>query len=387
MARVDAIGAVTVDVPMSAQVVVIGGGAMGAATAFHLARRGITDVVVLERDTLASGSTSKSAGGVRLQFADELNLRIMLRSLPEFERFAEVIGEYTDDVPDLAFRQVGYLFLLTDPADVTVFRDAVTLQQSLGIATEWVDGQAAADMVPGLLVDDVIAATYHPREGHCSPEALVVGYVNAARSMGVRLRQGATVSDIDVADGRVAAVRVGGDRIACEHVVVAAGAWSGEVAALAGVDVPVTPERRHMWFTPSPCGQRDTMPMTIDFASSFYAHREGPGLVFGGRESTLDEVGVQALCRLPAVADAPIASTWSGFYEVSPDHNAIVGAIGGIDGLWTATGFSGHGFQQAPAIGEHLAELIIGAPPSLDLSAFTPQRFVTGALRAEHFVV
>jgi glycine/D-amino acid oxidase-like deaminating enzyme len=375
------------DLPQRADVVVIGGGAVGASTAFHLATGGVSDVVLLERETLASGSTSRSAGGARLQFADELNVRLSLRSLEEFERWDALIGEHVSFVPEIAFHQVGYLFLLDTPEQVATFRAALAVQGALGVPSRELTPAEAAAIVPQLELEGVLAATFCPRDGHMSPEAVVQGYAAAAAARGARIVQGCPATGIDQQDGRITGVRTARGTIATDTVVCAAGAWSGEVGALAGIEIPVHGEPRHMWFSPEHGGVRDDVPLTIDFSTSFYFHREGPGLVFGGREPALEDVAEHALERLPLIADLPIQSSWWGYYEVSPDHNAIVGEAPGPGRFLYATGFSGHGFQQAPAIGEHLARLIRGEQPAFDLGAFALERFARGEQRAEQFVV
>jgi sarcosine oxidase subunit beta len=367
-----------VPVSETAEVVIVGGGAMGTATAFHLARLGITDVVLLERDALASGSTSKAAGGIRTQFADELNVRIALRSLDEFERFEELTGV------DISFRQHGYLFLLDNADDAASFRTALELQQSLGVPARELSPAEAAELVPQLAVDDLLAATYCPRDGYATPEAVVQGY---AASSGARIRQNCGLTGIDARGGRIVGVQTTQGAIATGIVICTAGIWSREVAALAGVDLPVDGERRWMWFTPEDAGLPHRLPLTIDFASGFYFHREGPGLAFGGREAELDGLAPHIERRLPALAELPIRSSWWGWYDVSPDWNAIVGEASEPGRFLYATGFSGHGFQQAPAVGEHLAELVAGREPTLDLSAFALDRFAAGAPRPETFVV
>ncbi|HZR94313.1 MAG TPA: FAD-binding oxidoreductase [Gaiellaceae bacterium] len=347
----------------------IGGGALGAATAFHLHRLGVSDVVLLERDALASGSTSKSAGGIRAQFADELNIRIALRSLAEFEAMAD----------EIAFRQDGYLFLLDDERDAADFRAALALQQSLGVDSRELTPTEARALVPQLEVGDLVSATYCGRDGYASPEAVVQRYVR-----GIDVRQGCTVVGIVVEDGRVRAVETTAGRFETNVVVCCAGVWSREVGELAGVELPVSGEIRRMWFTPADGGLPERVPLTIDFSTGFYFHREGPGLVFGGRD---DDVFEAAARRLPVLADLPVQSSWWGYYDVSPDWNALVGEAPGVSRFLYATGFSGHGFQQAPAVGEHLAELVVGREPTLDLSAFSADRFATGAARPERFVV
>jgi len=354
--------------------VVIGGGALGAATAFHLRRLGVEDVVLLERDVLASGSTSKSAGGIRAQFADELNVRIALRSLAEFEAMAD----------EIAFKRNGYLFLLDREADVVEFRRALELQQSLGVPSRELTPAEAQELVPQLSMDGILAATFCPRDGYASPETVVQHY---ARESGATVLQGCAATGVDVRAGNIEAVETSKGRIATGTVVCCAGVWSKEVGALAGVELPVEGEARSMWFTPRDGGLPERLPLTIDFSTGFYFHREGPGLAFGGRERSLEDVAETAARRLPVLAELPVQSTWWGWYDISPDWNALVGEADGPTRFLYATGFSGHGFQQAPAVGEHLAELVVGLEPALDLSAFSVARFAAGAARPETFVV
>ena len=365
----------------SADVVIVGGGALGASVAYHLAELGITDVVLLERDTLASGSTSKSAGGIRAQFADELNIRIALRSIDEFAAFRERIGAEID------FEQSGYLFLLDDEGDVERFRAALALQDSLGVPSRELTVDEAAAIVPQLETDGLLAATFCPLDGRATPEAVVAGYAAAATRKGVRVHQGEPVERIDVRDGRIESVSTAKRRIATGAVVCTAGVWSRDVGALVDIDVPVSGESRWMWYSPERAGLPSPLPLTIDFTSSFYFHGEGPGLAFGGREQTLEEVAPHIERRLPVLLELPIQSSWCGFYEVSPDHNAIVGESPDPARFFYATGFSGHGFQQAPAVGEHLAELVAGREPTLDLSPFALERFAKGESRHEAFVI
>jgi len=364
--------------PARADVVVVGGGALGAATAFHLRRLGVDQVVLLERDTLASGSTSKAAGGIRTQFADELNIRIALRSLDEFERFAELTGV------EIEFHQRGYLFLLDAADDVVSFREALDLQASLGVPSRELTPEEAAALVPQLDLDGVLAATFCGRDGYATPEAVVQGYAAAS---GAAVVQRCAVTGVVVDHGRISRVETTRGSIATETVVCCAGIWSREVGALAGVDLPVAGERRSMWFTPEDGGLPVELPLTIDFSTGFYVHREGPGLAFGGREEELAAVAEAATRRLPALAELPVQSSWWGWYDVSPDWNALVGEAAEPERFLYATGFSGHGFQQAPAVGEHLAELVVGQTPSLDLSAFAADRFVRGATRPEAFII
>ena len=360
----------------SAEVVIVGGGALGTSVARHLAELGVTDVVLLERDQLGSGSTSKSAGGFRLQFADELNVRIALRSLAELERLG-----------DVGLRQVGYLFLLDSEGDLAAFREALELQGSLGVPSRELSVEEALALVPQLDPEGLVGATFCPLDGYASPESVVQAYAGAAAERGVRIGQGEPVTAIRVAGGRIEAVETPSRRIATGTVVCTAGAWAGEVAALAGVELPVRGEARWLHYSPDSGGLVDDTPLTIDFATGFYFHREGPGLVFGGREQTLEELAVPAARRLPLLAELPIQASWWGYYEQSPDHNAIVGEASEPSRFLYGTGFSGHGFQQTPAVGEHLAQLVAGVEPALDLSPFSLDRFARGELREERFVI
>lgn len=363
----------------SAEVVIIGGGAMGTSVAYHLAKLGVTDVVLLERESLGSGSTSKAAGGIRAQFADEINVRIALRSMAEFQAL--------ERVESIGYRRDGYLFLLDNEEDVRQFRRALALQSTLGVPSTELSPGNASELVPGLETGDLLAATYSPTDGHATPEAVVQAYAGAAAAQGVRILQNTTAQRIAVLGDKIHSVETSAGRIRTDTVVCTAGIWSREVGALAGLDIPVAGEARWMHFTPADGGLPESLPLTIDFSSGFYFHREGEGLVFGGREPTIEGVASRATKRLPLLAELPIQSSWWGYYEMSPDRNGVVGEAPQPRRFLYATGFSGHGFQQSPAVGEHLAELVVGHEPTLDLGPLSLQRFEDGVERPEHFVV
>jgi len=360
---------------------VVGGGVMGTSAAYHLARRGCSDIVLVERETLGSGSTGRAAGGIRAQFSDELNVRVALECIRRFERFADEPGSEID------FKQWGYIFLLSDEADARAFRGSVALQQSLGVPSEVLTPEAAADVVPGIVTEDLVAATYCPLDGYATPEAVVQGYAQAAARAGVRIVQGCAARAIDVGAGRVTGVRTERGRVATGAVVCAAGVWSRELAATAGVALPVDPERRFVFVTEPGDPLRRELPLTIDFATGFYFHREGDSILFGGREQSLEAIAPVAVSRLPVLAELPVRTSWWGYYELSPDRNAIVGAAAEPAGLVYATGFSGHGFQQGPVVGEHLADLALGLEPAFDLSALSVERFAHAAPRPERHIV
>jgi sarcosine oxidase subunit beta len=385
--------------PARAEVVVVGGGVMGASAAFHLAEAGV-DVLLLERGQLACGSTSRAAGGVRAQFSDPLNILLGARGLEAFGRFGERPGQQID------LHRNGYMFLLTRPEDVTAFEAAVALQNELGVPTRLLDAAQAAALAPGVRTDDVLAATFHPGDGYCSPESVVLGYAAGARRHGAAVRTGVEVLGLDAGPGGGATVRTTAGGVATEAVVCAAGAWSGAVGAMAGVDLPVTPLRRQILVTePLPdavaAALPASMPMTIDAATTFYLHREGPGVLLGmswtgeqpGFREDLDDAWLPDLTeaierRAPALLEVGVATGWAGLYEVTPDHNALLGeATTGTGRFLYATGFSGHGFLQGPAVGEILRDLYLGREPFVDVTPLSAGRFTGGSLRPERAIV
>jgi glycine/D-amino acid oxidase-like deaminating enzyme len=367
--------------PELSDAVVIGGGVMGAAALHYLVELGCDRPLLVERDTLASGSTGHCAGGVRTLFSDELNVRIGLESIRRLERFSDELGQ------ELDLRLDGYLFLLDDADDAARFEDELELQAALGIESRLLTPGEAQALVPQLDTDGLVGAAFCPVAGTVTPDLVVQGYARRAASRGARIEQSCAVTRICSSGGRVTGVETAHGTVATDRVILAAGAWSGELGATCGLELPVVPERRYMFFTGDAPGFPPRLPLTIDFGTGFYFHREGAGLALGGREQTLEELAPVAARRLPALAELEIRSSWWGLYEMSPDHNALVGAADDPAGLVYATGFSGHGFQQGPVIGEHLARLALGLPPAYDLAEFDARRFSAGAVRAEHNVV
>lgn len=378
----------------TADVVIVGGGCMGASVAYYLAARGVTNVVLLEREPqLGTGSTGRNAGGVRHQFSHPANIALSKESIALFERFEDEIGSPID------FWQDGYLFLLSSDAEVEAFQRNVALQRAHGIDVEWLSAEQAAALCPGLSVDGVVGATFCGRDGIADPNGVTQGFARAAQAAGVEIRRGEEAIGIHTAGGRVTGVTTARGTIATGSVVNAAGAWAGQVGRLAGIDIPITPERRHIfiaqpqgggsWDDPAHRGKTPSSRlMVIDFASTFYFHREGAGLLFGmgdpderpGFDITvrwdfLPAVIDVAVKRLPALADAAVSHAWAGLYEMTPDHNPIIGPSPDVSGLFTIAGFSGHGFQHAPAAGRILVDLMTGRDPGLDISAFSPARF------------
>lgn len=376
-----------------ADVVIVGGGIVGASIAYHLAARGVRDVVVLERDHLGSGSTTRNAGGVRLQFSTEINVVLSLRSLPRIERFEEEMGV------DPHLRQVGYLFLITEERDVAPFEKSLAMWKRLDVPAKRLDAAGVHGVFPELRVDDLRFATLCMRDGYCDPSSLLNGYVARAKEKGVRFHEERPVIGITRDGDRTTAVRTASGDIACATIVNAAGAWAAEVGAFAGIDLPIRPLRRQIFVTePVPGLDRD-FPLTVEFASSLYFHRESGGVLMGmadptdgpGFDSTvnwdfLPTLVERALYRLPLLERASVKTGWAGFYEDTPDKHPIIGAVG-LDGFLCAAGFSGHGIMHAPAAGEAIAELIVDGRTTLDLTALAYDRFSRGDLIKEHNVI
>jgi sarcosine oxidase, subunit beta len=379
--------------PDSAEVVVVGGGVIGTSIAFHLAEAGV-DVCLLERDQLAGGSTSRAAGGVRAQFSDPLNIAIGLRSIEAFERFGERPGGEID------LHQVGYLFLLDRPEDVAAFEASVTLQQELGVPSRFVSLDEIAELCSLAALDGVLAATFCPLDGHASPEAVTHGYATGARAHGGTVLTGCAVSGVELAGDEIRAVETGLGQIVAQTVVCAAGVWSPELARRVGVELPVQPYVREVGFTGPVEDLPERIPLTIDFSTGFYFHREGPGLLFGmaDREQPpgfdaptsptwLEQVMEVAERRCPPLLDMGIAGGWKGYYEVTPDHNALVGESTTARRFLYATGFSGHGFLQGPAVGEVVRDLVLGREPFVDVAALSADRFARAEARPEQNVI
>ncbi|HEX3688515.1 MAG TPA: FAD-binding oxidoreductase [Solirubrobacteraceae bacterium] len=379
--------------PAAASVVIVGGGVVGTSAAFHLAEAGV-DVVLVERAELAGGSTSRAAGGVRAQFSDALNIQIAQRSLAAFRRFGARPGWEID------FKRSGYLFVLSREADVAEFEAGVALQNRYGVPSRMLGPGEARALCPLLAGDDILAASFSPDDGHATPEAVVQGYAYAARALGAHVRVGCEVTTIDTDGDRITRVQTSDGPVATDVVICAAGAWSRACGDMVGVALPVTPLRRQILFTEPMDGLPPELPFTIDFATSFYFHREGPGLLMGmsdareqpgfALETTDDWVPDLldiASRRAPRIAEAGIKGGWAGLYEVTPDHNAIIGESERVSRFLYATGFSGHGFLQGPAVGEILRDLVLGRPPFVDIGPLSVNRFSDAMLRPEYNIV
>jgi sarcosine oxidase, subunit beta len=368
--------------PRTADVVIIGAGAIGCSVAYHLGLRGARNVVVLEQEFVGSGTTSKAAGGIRVQFPTEVEIQFSMESLQFFKRFHEEMGVN----PHL--RQVGYLFLLGHEQDVEQYQRQIALQSQYGLDVRLITPQDARAIVPQLRVDDLLAAVYSPQDGYADPHTVVQGYAARARECGVRILEQTEVTGIPLQGDRVVGVETTSGPIETRLVVNAAGPWAMRVAEMVGAKVPVYPRRRHIFVTEPFPDFVNPSPLVIDRTSGFYCRTEGRSILMSPGDvqevqgykvsidwSMAEEAARKAVHRVPVLERAGIRSGWAGLRPLTPDEHAIIDHLPGIEGCLCAIGFCGHGFQHSPAAGKVVAEMILDGRPSTDISALSFARF------------
>lgn len=363
-------------------VVVIGSGIIGASCAWHLASRRVRVVVLESEASPAMGSTGKSAAGVRVQFTTEANIHLSMQSVPFYRGFEERFGT------DIGYRPIGYLLLATEDRWARHL-ESVELQRSLGAPVEILSPEEGLRYVP-FEVEGLAGATYGPWDGVIDPHMATHALVGMARGEGADFRFNAPVTGIDRAGQGGWLVETSAGSVACDYVVNAAGAWSGEIGAMAGLDVPVGPKRIQL-FVSAPIEDTRTYPLTVDLASGAYLRSEGDRVILGldkldqelGFSEGMDwdwmeHVLLTGVERFPWWDDLGIdrKKSWWGYYEVSPDHSPIIGVHPGTDTWIDACGFSGHGIMHAPAAGLAVSELVAdGRGHTLDLEPFRHDRF------------
>jgi sarcosine oxidase subunit beta len=385
----------------TADVVIIGGGVVGASVAFHLAGRGVRDVLVVERESeQGRGSTGRATGGVRAQFSTPINIRMSLYSIRFFADFRAETGH------DCGYLPAGYLFLAADGAQLDALKSARVRQRAEGLTSVEILGpEEVARRVPALRADDISGASFCPADGFIDPLALMRGFTARAVAGGARVWNGAEVTGIDVEGGRVARVRTTRGDVSTRAVVNAAGAWAGRVARLAGVDIPVAPLRRQIVCVrparPLPAGT----PMVIDLSDGFHFRAvvqdgdwrpevllawpdpsEPEGFSAEPDAAFAEKILRRAASRAPSFAGAEIvpALTRAGLYEMTPDRHAIICETREPRGLFLANGFSGHGVMHSPATGRAVSDLILdGHTQAFDLAPLHLDRFAAGQLTEE----
>jgi sarcosine oxidase subunit beta len=370
---------------VTADVAIVGAGVVGASVAWHLAKLGMRKVVVLERGAgPGEGSTGRATGGFRAQYGTDVNVRLSLLARAELLRFREETGV------DPGFDQRGYLWLAANADELSILREGLRVQQAAGLhEARLVDAREIARLNP-YIVGDFAGGAFCPSDGFIKPLEILRGY-----SKHCDIRYGAQVAGVERSRGRVQALQLAsGESVSAGAYVDAAGAWAGEVARLAGVEIPVAPLRRQVAATAPTAVLPVELPMTIWAGDGFHFRvRDGRVLLlqpnpgdardpFSVRVEAqwLSEVTKLGRARVPALADVPVEPdrSWGGLYEMSPDKHALLGRAPGCENLWLANGSSGHGVMHSPALGLLLAEMIAGRPLSLDVHALRPERFAEG---------
>lgn len=374
-----------------AEVAIVGGGVVGASVAWNLAAAGVRDVVVLDRGSGAGwGSTSRATGGFRAQFHTPVNVQLSLLSRSRLLSFRDDTGV------DPGYDQAGYLWVASSAAEMDALRKAQAVQHSAGLreAVE-ISVEEIGEVNPAISRDEAVGAMFCPTDGFIKPMEILRGYLTAAERLGARVEWSTEVIALDCdTDGAVRRIGTSRGTLVADCMVNAAGAWGAQLASLAGVALPVTPLRRQVAVS-EPCDSLPArMPMTIFTRDGFHLRRRDGRAVLcwptpGNADdpfdtavdrSWLDEVSTKARRRVPALQDVefPLSECYAGLYEMSPDSHAILGPAPGCSNMFLANGSSGHGVMHAPAIGQLIAEMITGEPPSVDVTALRPSRFDEG---------
>ncbi len=379
----------------TADVVIIGGGIVGVAVAFYLAQQKYGRIVLVEKEKLlGSGATSKAAGGIRAQFSTRVNIEMSMLAEKIFANFEEETGAKA------LFDRVGYMFLLQRDTDIQQFKEAYQLQQSLGLKVELLAPEEISRVAPHVRIDDIKMATYCSNDGLGDPHEFLTGYEQADRRLGVNFELDTEVTDIAVSGGKIIAVETGNGNISTPLVINCAGPQARLIGAMVDAELPVDPIRRQIVTTGELDFVKPYFPMVVDVESGLYCHKESKGMLLGWADGSVepsfdtsidpdytDAILEKALHRIPQLEEAEIANQWAGLYETTPDHHAIIGYEPVVSGMFHVTGFSGHGFMQAPAAGLVTAQILTGLKPSLDISKLAPDRFVTGTVVNETNVI
>ncbi len=377
---------------VKASVAVIGGGVVGASVAYHLAKLGVRDVVVLDRGaTLGTGSTGRATGGYRAQFATPINVRLSLLAREKLKSFREETGV------DSGYQPVGYLWLASNNRQLGLLRESQRMQKAEGLdeAVELTLSQIP-DVNADISLDRIAGATFCPTDGFIRPLEILRGYVEAAERLGIRFMWDSAVTGMKLDDSEsISEIKTAHETVVADNYVNAAGPWASRIAAMAGVVLPVEPLRRQAALTVPTDVLPATMPMTLFMEDDFHMRvRDGrvvlcwPSPEAPGEPTELrvdpewiDIVAAKGRDRVAALRDVAIdtALCYAGLYEMSPDDHAIVGRSEECGNLWLANGSSGHGVMHSPALGEILSDLITGRAPAVDVNELRPSRFGEGA--------
>jgi len=383
----------------NADVVIVGGGIVGSSIAYHLTAAGCRNVLVIERETSqGKGSTGKSMGGVRAQFATPVNIQMSLYSIPFYAAFEETLGY------PCGYRAQGYLFMATRESHMNYLRANLERQMALGLKTaRLVSADEIRTLYPQLRGDDIVGGSFCSTDGFVDPYSAMNGFMSWAADHGARIWKNTAVTAIKVERTRVTAVETTRGTVQTNAVVNAAGAWAAEIASLVGVELPVVPLRRMLAPT-EPFDQfPHTAPMIIDMTNGFHFRPESLGFLLAWNDpeetpgfktefepSFIEKVLTRAADRVPVFENVAVnpKRAWAGLYEVTPDHHCILGAVDEVRGFFLANGFSGHGVMHAPSTGKILSDLILtGSTSVVNPELLSVNRFATGRLLEETAVL
>ncbi len=376
----------------SADVVIVGAGVTGAALAYELTKRGIRDILILERKFPCSGATGRCGGGIRQQFTSPLNIKLAMESVRRYETLFEELGV------DIEFIQGGYLILAETEKERELQLKAVSLQNELGLPSRLLSPEEALDVLPLLDASTITGATFCPTDGHANPFRVVEGYLRRAREKGVSLEKFTEVVGLVVEGDRIVRVRTSRGEISPGVVVNAAGAWSREIARMAGVELPNVPIRHEIAITEPVKPFMDVMVISIHNGIYFSQTKEGqiiggiglpderPGYNLSSSLRFLRVYARELIRYVPALGQLSVLRQWAGLYDVTPDAQPILGPTPGLGNFIQANGYSGHGFMIAPAVAAHLADYIEKGNRSEVLESLSLERF-RRETRGESFVV
>lgn len=367
----------------TADVVVVGGGIIGAAIAYNLGARGVKTILLEKELLFGAESTAKCAGGIRAQFSTPINIQLSMASIKLFEQFEETMGIVAP------FLQVGYLFMSLTEAQWKASLQNVVLQRAMGVPVQTLGADEVKALVPVLRTDDVVGATFCQTDGLADPHTYLQAYLTRCRQLGVGVHNLRAVTGVRVEHGRIVEVQTDKGPIATRTVVNAAGAWADDLARMVDLTIPIVPVRRHIATTTPLSFIAPTYPMMIDNGTGLYMHPESGGLLLGmankaeppAYNTVVDDGFIMkiveaGISRMPALEDAGINAAWAGLYEVTPDHHPIIGRHPRLSDLVIAAGFSGHGFMHAPITGQLVAELVVDGRPSIDITSLGIERFL-----------
>lgn len=383
------------DFPKTADIVIIGGGIVGTATAYYLAKSGRKNVHLLEMNSVCSGSTGRCGAGIRAQWGLELNCRMALSCLDTFEHLEEELGLPT------GLNQGGYLLVAYQPHEWEQFKKNVELQHKLGINTEiFTDKKRAHEICPGVAVDDAIGFTFHQRDGHADPFLTTFAFQEGAKRCGAKFHKFTTVTGLDVKDGQIKGVITNRGTIECEHVINCAGSWAQDIEAMAGIKLPNWAERHEAIIT-EPVEPGVCPAMLMSFSGNYYIQQRPHGSIIAGESPSYDgprtdytptahslaSIANIVLKMLPRAKNIRVVRQWAGRYDMTPDAAPILGQTEEVRGFWHATGFSGHGFMLGPVAGQIMSALLNGEKPPFDPTIMDYKRFERGEKIIEPNVV